>query len=327
MNEFTTGQIPDQAPDTLGRDDDAVAAFQIEARPVSGRIARLGAVADQIIGAHNAPVSVSALTGEAVLLALLIGDTLKFKGRLVVQASGANAAPGGVDGQGAVSFVVADYVPGEGVRGYARYDAEKVAALEAEFGPRPGAERLLGAGSFAMTLDQGSDMDSYQGVVALDGPSLASCAEHYFAQSEQVPTRIRLAVGQEMLTGGETRWRAGGAILQRIAGDENRGDDPHAFDDARVLFDTVEDSELLDPNVSSGRLLYRLFHEEGVRLHGSRPVERRCTCDRERLVRILAGFPPEDHAEMMQDGQIVMTCQYCNRDWGFDAAEVAAAGR
>ena len=325
MYELKPGQGQDPGPDALGRDDDVVAAFHIEQRPVSGRIARLGSVADAILGAHGAPASVSALTGEAVLLAVLIGDTLKFKGRLVIQASGSNAAPGGVDGKGAVSFVVADYVPGEGVRGYARYDADKVAALEAEFGPRPGAERLMGEGSFALTLDQGPDMDIYQGVVALDGPSLASCAEHYFTQSEQVPTRIRLAVGQEVLGGGQTRWRAGGAILQRIAGDDNRGHDPHAFDDARVLFDTVEDSELLDPNVSSGRLLYRLFHEDGVRLHEARPVQRRCTCDRERLARILAGFPAEDHEEMMQDGAIVMTCEYCNRDWRFEPKEIAAA--
>lgn len=314
------------APGELGRDDDIVAAFQLEERPVSGRVVRLGPVIDEILSAHALPMPVAALLGEAVLLAVLIGDSLKFEGRLIVQASGANANPGGLGGEGAVSFVVADYAVGEGVRGFARYDADRVAVLEAEHGPRPGAERLLGSGAFAMTIDQGADMDRYQGVVALDGPSLAACAEHYFAQSEQVPTRIRLAVGQEMVDGGSMRWRAGGAILQRIAGDDARGHDAHAFADAQVLFDTVEDDELLDPGVSSGKLLYRLFHEDGVRLQPGKQVMRRCTCERERLARILAGFPAEDREDMVKDGSVVMTCEYCNRDWRFTEAEIDAAG-
>lgn len=314
------------APGELGRDDDIVAAFQLEERPVSGRVVRLGPVIDEILSAHELPMPVAALLGEAVLLAVLIGDSLKFEGRLIVQASGANANPGGLGGEGAVSFVVADYAVGEGVRGFARYDADRVAVLEAEHGPRPGAERLLGSGAFAMTIDQGTDMDRYQGVVALDGPSLAACAEHYFAQSEQVPTRIRLAVGQEMVDGGSMRWRAGGAILQRIAGDDARGHDAHAFADAQVLFDTVEDDELLDPGVSSGKLLYRLFHEDGVRLQPGKQVMRRCTCERERLARILAGFPAEDRDDMVKDGAVVMTCEYCNRDWRFTEAEIDAAG-
>lgn len=312
-------------PAAAGPDDDTVAAFQLHTRPVSGRIVRLGAVIDEILSAHNLPMSVAALLGEAVVLAVLIGDSLKFKGRLIVQASGANANPGGLGGEGAVSFVVADYAVGEGVRGFARFDARRVAALEAEHGPRPGAEVLLGAGAFAMTIDQGSDMDRYQGVVALDGPTLAACAEHYFAQSEQVPTRIRLAVGQHMLPGGETRWRAGGAILQRIAGDDARGHDAHAFADAQVLFDTVEDDELLDPGVPAERLLFRLFHEDGVRLQEARTVLKRCTCERERLARILAGFPAEDRDDMVKDGAVVMTCEYCNRDWRFSEAEIDAA--
>jgi molecular chaperone Hsp33 len=313
-------------PDSVGRDDDSVAAFQLDTRPVSGRVVRMGAVIDEILSAHNLPVPVAALLGEAVLLAVLIGDSLKFQGRLIVQASGANANPGGLAGEGAVSFVVADYAVGEGVRAFARFDAARVAAIEAAQGPRPGAEALLGPGTFAMTIDQGADMDRYQGVVSLDGPTLAACAEHYFAQSEQVPTRIRLAVGQEMLSGGQTRWRAGGAILQRIAGDDARGHDPHAFADAKVLFDTVEDDELLDPNVSSGKLLFRLFHEDGVRLQPAKPVMKRCTCERERLARILAGFPAEDRDEMVKDGAVVMTCEYCNRDWRFTDAEIDAAG-
>ncbi|PWE18836.1 Hsp33 family molecular chaperone [Marinicauda salina] len=322
MAENTTPSLGE-----LGGADDIVAAFQLERRPVRGRIARLGPVADKILSAHDYPDSVGALAGEAVLLALLIGDALKFEGRLIVQASGRNESASGIEGRGAVSFVVADYTTGEGVRAFAKYDAEAVAAIEAEHGPRPGAETLLGPGVFAMTIDQGADTDRYQGVVEIDGPTLAASAEHYFRQSEQVPTRIRLAVGQEMVAGGETRWRAGGALIQKIAEGEAEDADPDAFENALALFETTEDAELLDPDVSAGRLLFRLFHEDGVRLYESRSVERRCTCERERLARILASFSDDDQAHMMQDGEIVMTCEYCNIDWKFAPEEVEAAGR
>lgn len=306
-------------PDALGEADDIVAGFEIDQRPVRGRIARLGPVIDQILSAHDYPVSVAALTGEAALLALLIGESLKFEGRLIVQASGVEAGPAG---GGAVSFVVADYTTGEGVRAFARFDAEAVAALEDEHGPRPGAQILLGEGRFMMTIDQGADMDRYQGVVALDGPTLASCAEHYFAQSEQIPTRIRLAVGEELTGGGRRLWRAGGAVLQKLAGDAARASDMDDFDHARTLFDTLEDAELLDPDLSAGRILYRLFHEDGVRLHPPRPVKRRCSCERERLARLLASFPPDDREHMTEDGAVVMTCEYCNRDWRFTPDEI-----
>lgn len=313
--------------DALGADDDIVAGFQLAELPVRGRVARLGPVADEILSAHDYPPSVAALVGEAVLLALLIGDAMKFEGRLVIQASGGNTNPGGIEGKGPVSFVVADYVPGEGVRGFAKFDAERVAALEAEHGARPGAQALLGAGHFAMTIDQGPDMAPYQGVVSLDGPSLASCAEHYFHQSEQLHTRIRMAVGEHYAGQGKRTWRAGGAMIQRLAGDEVRASQDEDFEHVRALFDTIEDAELLDPDVASGRLLYRLFHEDGVRLQSQRPVTRRCTCEAERLMRILASFPPEDREYMAKDGRIVMTCEYCNKDWTFAPEDVEAAGR
>jgi molecular chaperone Hsp33 len=261
--------------DPLGEQDDIVAAFQLDRRAVRGRVVRLGEVANLILSAHDYPPSVAAILGEAILLAVLIGDALKFDGRLIIQASrehGTDHHP--------VSFLVADYTVGEGVRGFAQYDADGVRAVEAETGPRPGAERLLGAGSFAMTIDQGPDMDRYQGVVALDGPTLASCAEHYFEQSEQIPTRIKLAVGEDIGDGGARRWRAGGAMLQRLAGDETRVLAPDDYDTALALFDTTEDAELIDPDISAGRLLFRLFHEDGVRLYEPRTVARRCTCDR-----------------------------------------------
>lgn len=305
--------------DPLGAADDIVAGFQLEERAVRGRIARLGPVADQILAAHDYPGPVAALAGEAVVLAVMIGDALKFEGRLIVQASG---------GDGPVSFVVADYTVGEGVRAFAKFDRAGVEALAAEHGARPGAAALIGeGGAFAMTIDQGADMERYQGVVALDGPSLSSAAEHYFAQSEQVPTRIRIAVGEEFMGQGEQHWRAGGAMIQKLAGDAVRVSEAEDFEHALALFETVEDAELIDPDVSAGRLLYRLYHEDGVRLFEPRPVSRRCTCERTRLARILASFPESDREHMVEDGAVVMTCEYCNKDWRFTLDEIGAAGR
>lgn len=319
--------ITTPGPDALGGRDDSITGFQLDALPVRGRIVRLGPVIDEILSAHDYPASVAALVGEAVLIALLIGDSMKFEGRLIIQASGGNTNPGGIEGKGAVSFVVADYTPSEGVRGFAKFDAGRVAELEKAHGSRPGAKALLGEGHFAMTIDQGADMAPYQGVVSLDGPSLAACAEHYFWQSEQLATRIKLAIGEHFV-GDETRvWRAGGAMIQRLAGDDVRTSEDTEFDHVRALFDTTEDAELLDPGVTAGRLLYRLFHEDGVRLQSDRAVTKRCTCEAERLKRILASFPAEDRDYMTKDGRIVMTCEYCNKDWKFAPEEVETAGR
>ena len=302
--------------DPLGEHDDIVAGFQVEGRAVRGRIARLGPTLDRILSAHDYPEPVARLLGEAVIIAALVGDSLKFDGRLIVQANGS----------GPIRFIVAEYVTGEGVRGFAKIDRDEVAAAMAENpAPETVMERLLGKGAFAMTLDYGPDRDQYQGVVALEGASLSAVAEAYFAQSEQTPTRLRIAVGEIWKDGQDRAWRGGGALLQAVAGDETRGSAQGDWDHARALFETVEDGELLDPDLSAGGLLYRLFNEDGVRLLDPRHVARRCSCEHARLLRIIASFPAADRAEMETDGQIVMTCEYCNRDWNFGLEEVGRA--
>jgi molecular chaperone Hsp33 len=186
---------------------------------------------------------------------------------------------------------------------------------------------LLGGGHFAMTVDPGPGMERYQGVTAIEGESLADAAEHYFAQSEQVPSRLKLAVGRTVDESGE-HWRAGGALIQRIAGDDARGDTDADFDHARALFDTVADDELIDPTLSAGRVLYRLFHEEGVRLEDVRPAPRRCACTQERLAELLARFNTSDREHMSKDdGTVAMTCEYCNKEWRFSATEIDRAGK
>src|SRR5262249_42042321 len=150
------------------------------------------------------------------------------------------------------------------LRGYCRYDEGELAALSAGF-TRPGAKALLGGGVFIMTVDQGPDMDRYQGVTAIEGETLALCAEQYFAQSEQTPTRIRLAVGQSDVGEG-LKWRSGGVMIQNVAEDDARGSTEEAWTRTQALFETIGEDELIDPMLSANQLLFRLFHEDGVRV-------------------------------------------------------------
>jgi molecular chaperone Hsp33 len=282
--------------------DDFVAAFQIEGQPVRGRIARLGAVIDDVLTRHDYPEPVANLLGEACALAALVGASLKFEGRLIVQAQG----------DGPVSLVVADYDTSGALRGYCSFNPEKVAAASEGF-VRPGAHSLLGQGVFIMTIDQGAEMDRYQGVTSIEGETLALCAEQYFAQSEQVPTRVRLAVGQ-VTTGEGYAWRAGGLIIQNIAADDARGSTEDAWETAQALFETLGEDELIDPQVTGETLLYRLFHETGVRLFKASPLRAFCRCSTERITSMLRSFPPEDRQDMVEaDGKIHVTCEYCSR--------------
>jgi molecular chaperone Hsp33 len=204
--------------------DDLVAPFQIEGEPVRGRLVRLGPAVDEILAAHAYPEPIANLLGEACALAALVGSNLKFEGRLIVQAQGS----------GPVRYVVADYDTTGALRGYCRFDADEVAKATEGFA-RPGARSLLGEGVFIMTVDQGPDMDRYQGVTPIEGETLALCAEQYFAQSEQTPTRVRLAVGRAD-TGQGDRWRAGGALIQYIAEDDARGSTREAWVRTQALF-------------------------------------------------------------------------------------------
>ena len=309
--------MTDAAPDTTKNIDDIVAAFQLEGRAVRGSVLRSNETLNTILSAHDYPEPVARILGEAVMLAALVGDALKFEGRLIVQASG----------NGPLSFVVADYTAGKGVRGFASMNREAVdAAINTSTKHVPMIATLLGKGSFAMTIDRGPDMDQYQGVVPLEGQSLSQSAEHYFAQSEQTPTKIRLAVGEIWDDNGVKTWRGGGALIQALAADETRGAVEDDWEHALALFSTVEDAELLDPDLSAGQLLYRLFNEDGVRLFEGAPLKRHCSCERERLARIVASFSKEDRDHMETDGAVVMTCEYCNRDWTFTPEEISKAG-
>ena len=282
--------------------DDLVAAFQIEGWPVRGRITRLSDAVDQILTRHAYPEPVANLLGEACALAALVGSSLKFEGRLIVQAQG----------DGPVAYVVCDYDTDGSLRGYCRYDARRVAEASQGF-VRPGARTLLGEGVFVMTIDQGAEMERYQGITPIEGETLALCAETYFAQSEQTPTRVRLAVAQLRTEAGFV-WRAGGMMLQNVAEDEARGPTRDVWERAEALFETLGEDELVDPLVPPEALLFRLFHEDGVRLEQPRPLRAFCRCSQDRIVAVLSSFGPEERQDMVEaDGKIRVTCEYCSR--------------
>lgn len=291
--------------------DDLAAAFQIEGWPVRGRLVRLGETVDAILSSHAYPEPVAALLGEACVLAAIVGSALKFDGRLIVQAQG----------DGPVRYVVADYDTAGHLRGFCRFDPQEVAAASEGFA-RPGARTLLGQGVFIMTIDRGEDFERTQGITPIEGESLSLCAEHYFTQSEQVPTKVRLAVGEVETDEGRS-WRAGGAMIQVIAGDESRGSTEEVWERTRALFATLGDDELIDPTISPETLLYRLFHEDGVRLEGAKALSAVCRCSKDRIAAVLQSFPAEDRAEMIEDdGKIRATCEYCSSVYEIDPEEI-----
>lgn len=292
--------------------DNAVAAFQIDEKPVRGRVLRMGAALDSALRGHGYPEPVARLLGEAVLVGALVARSLKFEGRLLVQAHGTN--------DGAVSMIVADCGTNGDVRCYARYDAPSLERILGE-SPNPDAHTLMGGGTFAMTIDQGPEMDRYQGLSAIEGSSLGDCAEHYFAQSEQIPTQIKLCVGQVQNAGEDMAWRGGGMMIQQIAGDAARGDTKEAWDTAKALFATLSDEEMLDPALDMPTILYRLFHEDGVRMLEAETVQFNCSCSRERLYDTLMSFPKSERDSMFEDGAIKAKCDFCSVDYVFLPAD------
>jgi molecular chaperone Hsp33 len=294
--------------------DDLVEAFQIEGEPVRGRLVRLGPAVDEILAAHAYPEPIANLLGEACALAALVGSNLKFEGRMIVQAQGS----------GPVRYVVADYDTEGRLRGYCRFDPDRLAEMTAGF-VRPGARSLLGEGVFIMTVDQGADMDRYQGVTPIEGETLALCAEQYFAQSEQTPTRVRLAVGRANSGKGD-RWRAGGMLIQHIAEDDARGPTREAWDRTQAFFETVGEDELIDPLLPADQLLFRLFHEDGVRVFEPKALQASCRCSQDRIESVLRSFDMAEREDMVEpDGKIRVTCEFCSRVYAVEPAALARA--
>lgn len=305
-------------PDPLNADatDDAVSIFQLDGRPLRGRIARLGAESlGPIIARHSYPDGVARLVGEAVTLATLVGSSLKFDGRLMVQA----------EGNGPVSLLVGEYSTTGGLRGYARFDKDRWAELNRiNKNDRPHMPQVFGTGALALIMvHDDPDKRPYQGVVPLMRATLAECAEDYFSQSEQVPTRVALSVAELVVPGQSPQWRAGGMVLQKVAGDDARGSTDEAWEEGKALFATISDSELADPDLAAGMLLYRLFHETGVRIESAIALRDECTCNKDRLVATLSKMPSSELRQLAEgDTSLGVDCQFCNRHYDIPLAAV-----
>jgi len=327
------GDIPVRAPAATSADD-SVLPFEVAALDLRGRLVRLGPVVDKIITRHNYPAPVAKLLCEAVALTVLLGSALKIEGRFILQTQT----------DGPVRMLVVDFRSPGKVRAYARFDAALVAGA-VDAGNAAGGV-LLGRGHLAMTIDQGAGMNRYQGLVALDGGGLEDAAHEYFRSSEQIPTRVRLAVGEQLSAGSRHRWRAGGILLQFLpkapermriadldAGDVPEGTPAHAVaeDDAwvegRSLIATVEDVELIDPTLSSERVVYRLFHERGVRVFNSAHVAAQCSCSRTGVATMLRSFSPDDRDHMVKNGEISVTCEFCGAKYRFAPEAVNSAAK
>jgi molecular chaperone Hsp33 len=315
--------------------DDTILPFEVAALDLRGRVVRLGPALDDILTGHGYPAPISKLLGEAIVLTVLLGSSLKFDGRFILQTQT----------DGPVRMIVVDYRPGL-VRACAQFNEAVVAGLGEKTTRMPVGD-LLGRGHLAMTIDQGVDMSRYQGLVALTGGSLEEAAHEYFRRSEQIPTRVRLAVAEELRAsagGANHRWRAGGMLLQFLPktaermrrpdlepGDAPEGTAAHVMpaDDAWIegqsLIATVEDIELIDPDLSSERLLYRLFHQHGVRVFKASGVEAKCSCSRESVANMLKSFSKDDRHHMIQDGVISVTCEFCSTRYVFAPTEVELA--
>jgi len=294
---------------------DHVTVFQLDGQPVRGRAVKLGPALDKALrpkGESRYPDSIARLLGEAMMTGALIAQSLKFEGRLVVQCHGTN--------EGAISLLMADCTTAGNIRGYARWDEAKLKEIELD-SKSPGADVLLGRGTFSMTIDQGPDMDQYQGVSAIQGASLSSCAEHYFNQSEQIPTCIQLACGQSIDTDGPS-WAGGGILIQKIADDEARPDATPPWETAQQLFSTLTDAELIDPDISTDTLLFRLFNEFGVRVIETPDVNSDCRCSRKRLLNTLKSFETASLEDMAEDGIISANCEFCATDYEFSLADL-----
>ena len=321
--------------------DDTVLPFQLDASDIRGRVARLDGVLSGILRQHSYPPQIEALIAEMTLLTAMIGQTVKLRWKLSLQVQSNKAA---------VRTIATDYYAPEEegqparIRAWANFDAEKLT---------PGnAFDQVGEGYFAILIDQGPGTTPYQGITPLTGGSLAACAESYFAQSEQLPTRFRLAFGLSTEPGVPAHWRAGGVMLQHMpkaspfvasgAGDDGllravdlvSGDEGENWNRANILLDTAEDLELVGPSVSPTDLLVRLFHEEAPRVFDAQAVRFGCTCSEDRVRQSLSIYSARDIGRMTTDeGIVTADCQFCGAHYrldpatlGFDAARPPGDG-
>ncbi|MDH3241233.1 MAG: Hsp33 family molecular chaperone HslO [Alphaproteobacteria bacterium] len=303
---------------------DLVIPYQVERAGLRGRFLRVGPLLNRILERHGYPLPVALLVAETVVLTALLGSTLKFEGAFTLQAHG----------KGPVWLIVADMTSDGELRAYAQFSRKAVAEIDAAAACLP---VLLGQGHLAFTADQGPEKERYQGIVGLEGTTLTECVHHYFRQSEQIQAAIRVGVTRpEAASGGggtATGWRAGAIMVQRLPGEGPRPDiaaeinaeeDEENWREAVTLMASVTDEELGNPRLPPDRLLYRLFHEPGVRMFQPRGLVDGCRCSRERVAGTLLTFPKSELLDMMDDGVVSVKCEFCGEDYIFDEPALEA---
>lgn len=314
--------------------DDTVLPFQLDRSDIRGRVARLDGVLEQVLSKHDYPPQIEALVAEAALLTALIGQTIKLRWKLSLQ----------IRGNGAVKLIATDYygptddgAPAR-IRAYAMFEAAELADGD--------AFAQIGEGYFAILIDQGEGTVPYQGITPIAGGSLSKCAETYFAQSEQLPTRFALSYGRSQMPGATEQWRAGGVMLQHMPkaspsvgeatgeggllthADILAGDEGENWMRANYLLDTVEELELIGPQVAPTDLLVRLFHEEAPRVYDAQPVRFGCSCSADKVRDSLSQYPQAEIAEMVTDeGIVTADCQFCGAHYEFDPATLGSDAR
>ena len=308
--------------------DDTVLPFQLDRSDIRGRVARLDGVLDNVLAQHDYPPVIEALVAEMALLTALIGQTVKLRWKLSLQ----------VRGDGPARLIATDYYAPENegepgrIRAYASFDETRLDLKADPFSQ-------IGKGYFAILIDQGPDMTPYQGITPIAGGSLSACAQTYFAQSEQLPTRFALAYGRSSEPGGPESWRAGGMVLQHMpkaspfvaseggsgeaglleSSDILDGEAGENWSRANILLDTVEELELVGPSIHPTDLLTRLFHEEQPRVYEPQPVEFGCTCSEDRVRQSLSIYSARDIGHMTRDdGTVTADCQFCGSHYSFD---------
>lgn len=296
--------------------DDIVRPFQIDPFRLRGRLVRLGPALDSILTRHDYPEPVAAMLGEAIALAVALSGALKYEGVFTLQTKG----------DGPIRMMVADVTTSGILRGYAQFDKAKLEELGRD--AALSVPRLLGAGYLALTVDQGEHTERYQGIVALEGASLAECVHHYFRQSEQVEAGIKVAVERRAWRSGPPAWRAGALMIERLPKAEGGIASREAEDDgwrrAMILMSTSTAGELLDPELPPEDLLFRLFHEEGVRAYKPHDLKAGCRCSRERVETMLKALGPGEVGNLKVDGRLEVTCEFCSAVYVFAEEDIAA---
>jgi molecular chaperone Hsp33 len=290
---------------------DQLTPFMLEGGVVRGRVVRLGAVADAILTRYDYPPKVTQLLGELLAVAALLSANLKQSGVFTLQ----------IRGEGLVPLVVVDAVFGGALRGFAEVSAESAARINAQPGDYSPRALVGEAAYLAITFDPGEDMQRYQGIVALEGDSIAEALTNYFTHSEQLEVEVRLAVSRT------DHWRAGGMMIERMpdAALHSTEESSEAWRYARAMFATIQSDELIDPLLDASDFLYRLFHEEGVRIYLAQTLSVGCRCSRERIYNLLMSMSLTDRADMVVNGKIDVHCQFCNKSQFFTPDDVGLA--